>query len=131
MKRIAVSVLTLAASVRADVVAINSDVYVISESGPVLGHAIVSVYSQAAAYFTKLGKEVATVNLAQTEGGIGRRASATLQFECASKSTRCGHLVPEGASVDTSTLDMTLKDGTVVHYKRCSDAELAREPPPP
>jgi hypothetical protein len=131
MKRIAISVLTLAASVRADIVSINSEMYVISESGPVLGQAIVSVYSQAAAYCTKLGKEVATVKLEQTESGIGRRASATLQFECALKSTRCGHLVPEGASVDTGTLDMTLKDGTVVHYKRCSDAELAREPPPP
>jgi hypothetical protein len=53
-------VLTLAASARADVVSIDSDMYVINESGPVLGHAIVSVYSQAAAFCTKLGKKVAT-----------------------------------------------------------------------
>jgi hypothetical protein len=52
-----------AACVSAGVVAVESGAYVVTDSGPVLGPVIVSVYHQATTFCAKQHKEVSTIKL--------------------------------------------------------------------
>jgi hypothetical protein len=122
--------LLFAVNASAEVVSAGSGTYMITDAGPVLGPTIVSLYQQAAAFCEKQHKEVATIQLNQTDPPHGWK-SAELRFQCALKSSHCGLLVPEGASISTDTGDVTLKNGTVIRHEPCSDAERKREPPPP
>ena len=130
MSKLCVLTLLFAGSVSAEVVSEASGIYMVTNSGPVFGPTIVAAYQEATAYCEKQHKEVATIKLDQTDQPH-RSNSAELRFQCVSKSSPCGHTAPAGASMNTETGDVTLNDGTVVHYELCSDAERKRQPPPP
>jgi len=89
------SMLTLLASACAStgIVPADRDTYIVSERGPTVGisrpvRQTASVYKQANEFCGKQNKQVETVNLDQLDSGIGRPASATLQFRCVLPETR-------------------------------------------
>jgi hypothetical protein len=133
MNRIVLTALLLAANASAQIIPMADGEYSVEESGYLEGRVIIRLYEQADDFCLKQGKEVATIKLEPTpqQGPLPRRRpEMRLLFQCVSKSTTCGMLVPNGASINDSG-DVKLKDGTVTRYKRCSDAEHTREPPPP
>jgi hypothetical protein len=126
-------------SASADVISIGADAagedrYMSADSGPVLAYTIFSIYKQATDFCARQKMEVATVELKQDpqpQTAMHRHLNTELIFECVLKSQRCGMHVPDGGVVQMDTGDMKLKDGTILHYKRCSDASLNDGPPPP
>jgi len=72
------------------VVPADKDTYIVSERGPTVGFSrpirqTASVYKQANDFCAKQNKQVETVNLDQLDSGLGRPASASLQFRCVPK----------------------------------------------
>jgi hypothetical protein len=71
----------------------DHDTYIVSERGPTLGFSppirqTASVYRQANDFCGKRGQEVETVKLDQQDSGLGRPASASLQFRCVPPTNR-------------------------------------------
>jgi KaiC/GvpD/RAD55 family RecA-like ATPase len=69
------------------VVKLEADRYMVSEKNAKVGFVSAaeekaSVYRQANAFCSRLGKEVQTLDLQTTNSGFGRQASATLEFKC-------------------------------------------------
>jgi hypothetical protein len=90
--RIAVVLLTLALSACAStgIVPADRDTFIVSERGPTVGFSppirqTASVYRQANEFCAKQNKQVETVKLDQLDSGLGRPASASLQFRCMPK----------------------------------------------
>lgn len=108
--------------------------YKAADSGPVLAYTIFSIYKQAADFCAAQKKQVSTVELKQDperQTVMHKLLRTELVFECAQNSQTCGMSVPEGGVVQADTGDVRLKDGSILHYKRCSDAALSDSPPPP
>jgi|HubBroStandDraft_3_1064219.scaffolds.fasta_scaffold1289440_1 hypothetical protein len=137
MKLIPLITMLLAANAICGVEPAGGDNFTVSSYGPVLGQDILRVYRLATDYCANQGKEVATIRLDQSQRRdipVPTRTGATLVFQCAPATRRCGMVFPEGAHGKVSadgTITMTLKDGTVIPYQHCSDAEVEREPPAP
>jgi hypothetical protein len=82
--------LVIAACASTGVVPADRDTYIVSESKLTVGFSrpvrqTASVYRQANKFCAKQNKQVETVNLDQVDSGLGRQASASLQFRCVPK----------------------------------------------
>jgi hypothetical protein len=82
--------LVISACASTGVVPADRDTYIVSERGPTVGFSrpvrqTASVYRQANEFCAKQNKQVETVNLDQVDSGLGRPASASLQFRCVPK----------------------------------------------
>ncbi len=123
----------------ADVVPIGTNAagentYMVADSGPVLAYTIYSIYKQATDFCARQQKQVATVELKQDpqrQTVMHKNLDTELIFECVLKSQKCGMLVPEGGVVQMDSGDVKLKDGTILHYKNCSDVALTNGPHAP
>jgi len=82
--------LLISACASTGVVPADKDTYIVAERGPTVGFSrpirqTASVYRQANEFCAKQNKQVETVKLDQLDSGIGRPASASLQFRCVPK----------------------------------------------
>jgi hypothetical protein len=82
--------LVISACASTGVVPADRDTYIVSERGPTVGFSppirqTASVYKQANEFCAKQNKQVETVKLDQMDSGLGRPASASLQFRCVPK----------------------------------------------
>lgn len=72
------------------IVKLEADRYMVAEKNAKVGFVSAddekaSVYRQANAFCSKLGKEVQTLDLQTIKSGFGRQASASLEFKCIDK----------------------------------------------